>query len=164
MTSDDIPAAPGSTEYIPDEIVLYGVKLNEDRDLASLPFGTKRIRLEVRDESGQVMSREILTIAAIYSYSFEGGCYRFDRPKLMIFEAPEEKEVKGCGYEEGSGYKMWRIDAKFGLMELNTSVDLAETLVLEANLPGNRAPNTYGNSMQLAHRGNRLSKYGGGTP
>jgi hypothetical protein len=159
MSSEDIPAAPGPTEYFPEEIVLYGVKLNENRDQASIQFGTKRLRLEVRDENGLVMGRKNLAIAAIYSYSFEGGCYRLDRPKLMIFEAPEEEIVKGCGYD-GTEYKMWRINAKLGLMELNTSVDLAETLVLKANLPGNRTPNTYGNSMQLAHRGNRLGRDG----
>lgn len=80
----------------------------------------------------------------------------------MIFEAQTHDEAKGCGYD-GTEYKMWRMDTKRNIMELSTGVDIAETLILEANLPGNRAPNTYGNSYQLAHRGNRLTR-NGGTP
>lgn len=160
MTFEHIPAPQPSADYFPDEIILYGVKLNDVRDQASLPFDTKRLRLEVLDENGQVVDKANVAIAAIYSYSFEGQCYRLDRPKLMIVEAVT-KDAKGCGYDD-TGYKMWRIDSKRRLMELDTKVDLAEVLVLEANLPGNRTPNTYGNSMQLAHRGNRLGR-GGGT-
>jgi hypothetical protein len=161
MSSEDIPAPQPSIDYFPDEIVLYGVKLNETHPRATLPFGGKRVRLKVFDENGQVSDSNGLAIAVIYSYSFEGHCYRFERPKLMVFEA-KTREAKGCGYD-GTGYMMWRIDAKRPMMELKTSVDLAEMLVLEANMPGNRAPNTYGNSMQLAHRGGRLSR-NGGTP
>jgi hypothetical protein len=58
---------------------------------------------------------------------------------------------------------MWRISKKKELLELKTDVDLAEVLVLDMNMPGNRAPNTYGNHMALAHRNGRLNRGGGGT-
>ena len=37
-------------------------------------------------------------------------------------------------------------------------VSTVQSLVLDANLPGKRAPNTYDNDMQMAHRGGRLTR------
>jgi hypothetical protein len=159
MSYEDHPAPPSPIDYFPDEIVLYGVQLNGDSNRASLPFGDKRLRLEVYNGDGQIADNKYLAIAVIYSYSYEGACYRLDRPRLMIISA-KAKDPEGCGYG-GTKYKMWRIDSKHLIMELNSTVDLAEHLILEANLPGNRAPNTYGNNMAMAHRGNRLSRNGG---
>jgi hypothetical protein len=51
---------------------------------------------------------------------------------------------------------MWRLKAKTPLMELSASLDTAETLILEANMPGKRAPNTYESRMELGHRSGRL--------
>lgn len=98
-----------------------------------------------------------IAIVAAYGYAFEGHCYRFDRPKLFAFDRFEEIEpAEGCGF--GDGYIMWNISSKQILLELSTRTDEAQVLVLDANLPGNRAPNTYGNSFQLAHRSGRLNR------
>jgi hypothetical protein len=52
---------------------------------------------------------------------------------------------------------MWRIRAASELLELTTSFDTAQTLVLDANLPGRRSPTTYSVTAQVAHRGGRLN-------
>lgn len=156
--SDTVPAAPLVNDYYPDEIVLYGVKLNQGVNNPDLPFDQKRLCLEVK-KNGKTMGEGSIVIAVIYGYGFEGHCYRFDRPKLMIFEHNRNDDAEGCGF--AAPYKMWRIGSKRSLMELSTKVGLAEELILEANLPGNRAPNTYGNSMQMAHRSGRLGRDGG---
>jgi hypothetical protein len=158
MQSDDIPAAPLVEDYSPDQIVLHGIKLNETKDSPSLPFDKMWMYLRV-EKGGKTLPIDQVAIAVIYGYAFEGHCYRLDKPRLMVFEHTATEDAEGCGFDKP--YKMWRIGSKRMLMELNTSVGPAETLVLEANKPGNRAPNTYGDHMQLAHRGGRLNRTSG---
>jgi hypothetical protein len=161
MSPEDIPAAAGSGLYIQDEIILYGVKINRT-DQAKIPFMSNKLLLEVRKigKTTPLTPTEV-AMAVVYGYSYEGHCYRLEKPKLMIFEfGGETPPANGCGFS-GPDYSMWRISSKDKLLELNTSVDLAEALILDANLPGNRTPNTYGNNMMLAHRSGRLSRSGG---
>jgi len=155
----DIPAPHNPSEYYPDQITLYGVKLNE-KDYATFPFVTgKAVRLSVisKPDNKPLRSDEI-TMAVIYGYSFEGFCYRLDKPRVYIFEGQAKKKANGCGF--GDDYSMWNIRSKNVLLEVSLDVDSAEALILDANLPGNRTPNTYGNDMQLAHRNGKLGKYG----
>jgi hypothetical protein len=166
MSSEDIPAPPNPVNFAPDEIILYGVKLNTDRDYGSIPFAGNRLRLQVQQiHPKETLGPDAVAMAVVYGYAFEGHCYRLDKPRLMIFKySGLETDADGCGFQ-GPVYRMWRIGSKTSLLEVTTNFDLAESLILEGNLPGNRAPNTYGNSMQLAHRSGRLGRgMGGGTP
>jgi hypothetical protein len=163
MTSEDVPYAPDPKRYWPDQITLYGVTLNlAPTNMANLPFEGHFLRLAVVQIGSDIpVEPRTMPIAAIYGYAFEGQCYRFDKPKLLVFRpGVPEVDAKGCGFE-GLGYKMWQITKKTPIVELATSTDLAEEIVLNSNLPGNRNPNTYGNNMMLAHRGGRLNRGGG---
>ncbi|WP_162914048.1 hypothetical protein [Taklimakanibacter lacteus] len=157
--ADDIPAPPNPHDYYPDQLTLYGIKLNPDESAATLPFGDKVLKLQVNSKAGnKPLEPKDVSIAAVYGYSYEGHCYRLEKPKLFIVEnsgAP----ANGCGFS--APYFMWAVRARTNLMELTLNFDLAETLILEANLPGNRSPNTYGNHMQLAHRNGKLNRPGG---
>jgi hypothetical protein len=165
MSYEDIPVAPNIHNFHADQITVYGVRLNRDEvePKLKLPFSNIELwlALKVVDKKGVSQSKDAIMIAIAYGYAFEGYCYRFDRPKLLISEDVGDKPAVGCGFE-GKGYYMWNIRSKTELLQIDLSSDLAEKLILEANLPGNRAPNTYGNSMQLAHRGGRISKGGAG--
>jgi hypothetical protein len=158
--SEDIPAPPLVNNFLPDEILLYGVKINSGTNQGTVHFEDKRLLLEVRTQNSETpLKSDQIAIAVIYGYGYEGYCYRLDKPKLVIFEyIRKEQPATGCGFDES--YSMWRIRSKLAMIELTTNVDIAEKLILEANLPGNRAPNTYGNSMQMAHRGNKLNRTG----
>ena len=164
MTSDDIPAAPDPRRYWPDQITLYGVTLNPatTAKMANLPFEGHLVRIAVVPiGSDDPVDPRLMAIAAIYGYAFEGQCYRYDKPKLLVFRpGVSETPAIGCGFEN-LGYSMWQITKKTPIMELATSTDLAEEIVLNSNLPVNRNPNTYGNSFNLAHRGGRLNRGGG---
>ncbi|MDQ0509598.1 hypothetical protein [Ancylobacter amanitiformis] len=175
MPSEMIPAPSGAPVYKPNEILLYGVKLNDKHDFAEIPFdsevtvqqSTIALRLLVQKTGDALgtkpVERDRVSIIVAYGYAYEGGCYRFDKPRLLLFApASEEANAQGCGFEGfNPPYKMWRITAKTMLLEVATSVGLAEDLVLTANLPANRPPNTYGNHMELAHRGGKLNRGGG---
>ncbi len=155
MSSDDIPTAPNPYDYRPDIVTLYGVKLNKNSS-ASLPFGDNFLELNVYHESNK-LGPDKVSIAAVYGYSFEGHCYRLDKPKLIIIEQ-DDFEANGCGFTKP--YRMWSITSKTMIMEVGLNFDMTEKLVLDSNLPGNRAPNTYGNNMALGHRGGKLNRPG----
>jgi hypothetical protein len=163
MSYQHIPAAPHPRTYAPDEITLYGVKLNvttavpATTNVAYLPFQDRRLRLSIVPVNADSPADPNIVIGIIYGYAFEGGCYRCDSPKLLMFHPrTAETPAVGCGF--GVGYQMWQLPKKTPIMELSTNFDLAEELVLNAHLPGNRNPNTYGNNMMLAHRSGRLNR------
>lgn len=161
MSSSDIPAAADPARFFADEIILYGVKLNAGRAEGSIPFGANELTLQVRPSgSTEALTDEAVAIAVIYAYAFEGHCYRFDKPKLLVFPVEvADQEADGCGF--AAPYRMWRIVPRTEMVELTTGSGRAEMLILQANLPGSAVPNTYGNHMQLAHRAGRLNRYGG---
>jgi hypothetical protein len=175
--ASDVPS-PGSTaQFATDEIILYGVKLNAVDDYARLDL-TEHVnfrpaqeaivlQLDLRSRAGagtfNRLPNDTVVIAAIYGYAFEGHCFRPDKNRIYAFyyDGPDLPAV-GCGFDEATplasnSYRMWRLKTRTPLMEISAAVDTAETLILEANLPGKRAPNTYDSRMQMSHRGGRLT-------
>ncbi|HSI40910.1 MAG TPA: hypothetical protein VLA00_10220 [Xanthobacteraceae bacterium] len=167
MSDEDVPAPPLPNLYTPNEIILYGVRLNETTDYAqfAIEASSRFLRMSII-QGGATVPNSTMSIAVIYGYAFEGHCYRLDKGKItafLPFKGPDA--AVGCGFgPDGSGqsnYSMWRVSTKTMLVELTVNVDSAEEIVLQSNLPGNRPPNTYGNHMQLAHRSGRLTRNGG---
>ena len=69
----------------------------------------------------------------------------------------DNDDAQGCGFGSVEGYKMWRINSLKKVIKIDIQTGVAEKLVLDANLPSNRAPNTYAGHMQLSHRSGRLA-------
>ena len=53
---------------------------------------------------------------------------------------------------------MWIVDKLDECVEFEMNQGFVEQLVLEANLPGKRAPSMYAGRMMLGHRSGRLSE------
>ena len=169
--SDDccnVPAPARTSLYFPDEIILYGVRLNQPWNYASIYAGSgEELRVEMIPTGPAPRSTSSIVLA--YGYAFEGHCYRFDKTRIFVTDASEEDPI-GCGFDveprpplptppaQPLIYRMWRIRAATELLELSTAYDEAQALILDANLPGRRAPNTYSVNMQMAHRGGRLTR------
>jgi hypothetical protein len=168
MTSAETPPPPSRAAFYPDEIVLYGVRLN-DAQTSDLRFalGDKqfRLRLGLQADDGTAVGPEAHAIAVTYGYAYEGHCYRLDRPKILVLVGVSDAPAAGCGFdaagESDDHYRMWRIRASTELFELGGMAGRAEDLILQANTPGRQAPNTYAVNMQLAQRGPRMPRSGG---
>jgi hypothetical protein len=164
MSTSDIPAPPNTLlPYAPSEIILYGVQLNEKKgkgpaliDLEEVFQKNQPLNLSLEVKRGSDSPDEITNIALVFGYGFEGHCYRFDKPRILVFWGVRREEAEGCSFDDKK-YSMWRVRTKSQMLELTASADFAEALVLQANLPDRRAPNTYNSAMMLAHRGGRLT-------
>ncbi|MDP9629081.1 UNVERIFIED_ORG: hypothetical protein J2W85_001142 [Ensifer adhaerens] len=99
--------------------------------------------------------RYIKSIGVIYGYAYEGHCYKLPKPQIMYL--PEEAHViEGgdcgcdCGYVPELGYAVWQIDKLERVVALDVRSDDLKTLVLDENMPGNRSPLAYAQTMALA--------------
>jgi hypothetical protein len=160
--TDDVPAPPFSEGvYVPNEIVLYGVSLTEIEVSKEEVPASEKLTLRVQlFQNGAVQKSAKAVLAAIYSYSFEGHCYRMDRPRIFLMNDVVDQPAIGCGFSQpaNSAFRMWRVKSQSALVELSATIDTTQKLILDGQLPGKRAPNTYNDDMQLAHRGGRLTR------
>ncbi|ANP90387.1 hypothetical protein [Rhizobium leguminosarum] len=158
MTDDSVPA-PATERYQADALILYGVKLNDRKDYARFDFGDGHLsdlRMQLfRDQIGSKSGEYSIVLA--YGYAFEGHCYRFDSTRVFLITADVPRNAVGCGFDD-LGYKMWSIRASDALLEILISYGDAKTLILDANLPGKRSPNSYAITLRMAHRDGRLTR------
>ncbi|PDV84702.1 hypothetical protein CO652_30590 [Rhizobium sp. H4] len=154
MTDDSVPA-PSGPRYIADEIILYGIDLNDANGVAHLNIGmVGKAELQIRLASAVGITGS--TVLA-YGYAFEGHCYRLDSTRIFIVTGPIAKPAVGCGFEAAMGYKMWRLTATSQILEISTNFADARALILDAQLPGRRSPSSYAITLRTAHRNGRLS-------
>lgn len=122
--------------------------------------------LDVRKRTREDGPTDFIVLAA-YGYAFEGHCYRFDKPRLVGFSTHGNREKVdgplGCGFDvpvpgnQDQWYQGWRLRSNQRIIEMGMSVGRVEDIILDANRPGRRPPNTYASDMQLAHRNGRLT-------
>ncbi|WP_429133415.1 hypothetical protein [Ensifer sp. 4252] len=97
----------------------------------------------------------INSIGVIYGYAYEGHCYKLPKPQIMCLSERPSKITKGdcgcdCGFDPAYGYAVWSIDKLERAISLDIRADDLKTLVLDENLPGNRSPLAYAQTMALA--------------
>ena len=99
--SDDccnVPAPARTGIYFPDEIILYGVKLNRLENYSVFFAGTDyELRVQLFD-TGPMTSAQY-SMALAYGYAFEGSCYRFDKVRAFIITDIADEDPVGCGFD-----------------------------------------------------------------
>jgi len=99
------------------------------------------------------------SIGVISGYSYEGHCYDLPKPLIMFLPCPPHQLKSGdcecdcgydCGYGPGLGYAVWQVDKLEDVIVIDIRIDDVKTLILDANLPGNRSPLAYSQTMRLA--------------
>lgn len=171
MDDEHVPAPVNTRAYFPDSLILYGVKLNSETDHCDFVVGQADFRLRsqlLHKQKGQYVSMPgaDYSIALAYGYGFEGHCYRLDSHRIFIVIGTPDEAAVGCGFDNqlnpappaNARFRMWRIRASSELMEIATNFGDAKTLILDANLPGKRSPNSYAINLSMAHRGGRLTR------
>lgn len=105
--------------------------------------------------SMNVPKNYISSIGVIYGYAYEGHCYKLPKPQIMCLSERPSKIAKtdcgcDCGFDPAFGYAVWSIDKLERAISLDIRADDLKTLVLDENLPGNRSPLAYAQTMALA--------------
>jgi len=161
--TEGVPAPGNSASFSTDEVIIYGIKLN-DGGPAKLNLSEGKWDVQISGSWSGTGTAPPFQIVAAYGYAFQGHCYRFDKPRILGFQGSDgQTGGLGCGFDymgtpiPAGWYRMWRLRSKERLIELSATVDDVQAVVLDASLPGKRAPNTYRGDMQLAHRGGRLT-------
>ncbi|MBD9638485.1 hypothetical protein IB277_19470 [Ensifer sp. ENS07] len=95
------------------------------------------------------------SIGVIYGYSYEGHCYKLPKPQIMCLPENPSQIAEGdcgcdCGFDPKFGYAVWSIDKLERAISLDIRADDLKALVLDENLPGNRSPLAYAQTMALA--------------
>lgn len=102
-----------------------------------------------------------LTCGIIVGYAYEGHTYDLPKPKIMLIPAvPQNIPNDDSGYNKkmSEGYLLWIVDKLDQCVEFEMNQGFIEQLVLEANLPGKRAPTSYAGRASLGHRSGKLGE------
>lgn len=169
MDDESVPAPANSRMFFPNALILYGVKLNSETHHCSIVAGSADFQLRSQlfhREAGAYVAMENTDYSVVltYGYSFEGHCYRMDAHRIFVVIGSRDEDAVGCGFENpdtapvNTQYRMWRIRSSTELMEIATDYGDAKTLILDANLPGRRSPNSYAIHLNMAHRNGRLAR------
>lgn len=111
-------------------------------------------------------------LALVHGYAYEGHCYKFDAPKILLVQRGRRSVASGCGYDGSylradpqfpnvpvvARYSMWIVDKLEQTLQMELRQDFYDTIVLEANLPANKRPASYNIGMQLGHRSGKLTE------
>jgi hypothetical protein len=152
----------GRDPFNPSEVRLYGRKQHCPAD--ELKKGGKGIKLEgdkiklkagncyIIIDPGEVT---IVSIGVIYGYAYEGHCYKLPKPKIMYLPVDAEDIISDhcgcdCGYSMALGYSVWKTDKLARVIALDVRSDDLKTLVLDENMPGNRSPLAYSQTLAMA--------------
>jgi len=168
----DVPAILPQAPYDPAEIMLIGMYISEYAGVstaADVAIKGQEVATEVVDDGSggqkcvpksgvkpkvniQLVHTTNKSIALIQAYIFEGSYYELPKPKIMVVSGTAEPVPGKAG-----SLLYWRMNKLDRTTEISVEDGLLETLILEANLPGRRSPNSYAANMQMAHRSGRLN-------
>lgn len=154
---DQLPTILSTPPYDPAEIILIGSNIAGS--------GTKTVAEVKTEAGGNPDSRFVIQlmeagkkrhIALIRAYIYEGNYYELPKPKIMVVTGTAE-EIPVDTVPKDRKLMFWRMNRLDRTTEISVEDGLLETLILEANMPGRRSPNSYAANMQMAHRSGRLT-------
>ncbi|MEM6617437.1 MAG: hypothetical protein AAGA88_05370 [Pseudomonadota bacterium] len=160
MNFNELPTIIEKEIFKPADVLLVGTHVRKDSGK-----NTGYVSLDIGDDADDTLELQ-LTVAAdenktqvalIYGYMFEANFYRLPKPTLMVVKG-KETAIPNQSLSSGeAGLFYWRMHKLDRCSEITVEEGFVQEMLLEKNLPGKRAPNTYAANMQMAHRGGRLN-------
>lgn len=155
---DVIQALMDKKYKLPDKLPIgYGYQMPIDLKR----FGTVAVSVSVSIKEAAAKHKAI-SCGIMVGYAYEGHTYDLPKPKLMIVPVLPQLRIpaddSGFDKKEPEGYAVWIVDKLDECVEFDMSQGFIEQLVLDANLPGKRAPTMYAGRMMMGHRGGRLNE------
>ena len=145
-------------ENIPSIPITFTFHLKIETKIGTIVIAVKNPGTAV----GQVDLRKQMSCGIIVGYAYEGHTYDLPKPKIMLLPVAPEFTIpdddSGYKLKEAENYAVWIVDKLDECIEFEMNQGFVEQLVLEANLPGKRAPSMYAAKMMMGHRSGRLSE------
>ncbi len=152
-------------QYSPSRITLYGVPLI-DIDFPAVQPPQAGGRLLIQVTTSIVITLPLIgpilladgtrQVALIYGYAYQGHCYSFPEPVVLLVDANTQQAAVGCGYDPNLGYQMWTAEKLATSVQIQFTQDFFEELVLRRNLGTAKQPVSYHSAMLVSHRGGKL--------
>jgi hypothetical protein len=95
-------------------------------------------------------------VALIYGYAYQGHCYSFPEPVVLLVNIDTQQPALGCGYDPALGYQMWSAEKLDTTVQIQVTQDFFEELVLRRNLGTAKQPVSYHSAAMVSHRGGKL--------
>ncbi len=155
-SNGQLPTIQPDPYYDPAEIILVGMNISWIKNEIAAD-----VKIDTGGENASRISIQLLSapgrqIALVRAYIYEGRQYDLPKPKIMVVSG-EGEDLPGNYVPKDRPLKFWRMNKLTRTAEISIEDGLLETLILEANLPGRRSPNSYAANMQMAHRSGRLN-------
>ncbi|WP_424926908.1 hypothetical protein [Amaricoccus tamworthensis] len=153
-------------EFDPSEVVLIGAKLGPDDEATE---GTIKVNSDLVTQLTLSCTPKTdggagePNVAVVYAYAYEGHTYRLPKPRIVIVEGDGEAYINSTasnavGEADGTAkLYLWRMSKHTKTVAIEIETGTVESLILDANTPGNQSTKSYASNMQLSHRGGRLS-------
>jgi len=152
----------GQGHYSPSEITLYGIRL----DYVDACIGQQNSTVETNIG---VFAAGMVSFfpALIYAFAYQGHCYHLPEPVILVVKGPGDL-AEGFDFEvmnfqtnpptNHTRYLMWKVDKLDRTLQLETTTDTYEEIVLKRALAGTKQPISYASRAQISHRGGKLSE------
>jgi hypothetical protein len=137
--------------YSPSEITLYGMQLS-----ALDSWIGPQAQLAVAAISIITQGNNPFIPALIYAFAYQGHCYNLPEPVILLVG---DQGVAATGFDfDGGSYSMWKVDKLDRTLQLETTADTFEEIILKRALAGVKQPISYASRAQISHRGGKLSE------
>lgn len=137
--------------YSPSELTLYGVQLGALTAWIGYQAQPIEARISILPQGN------VAYIAGlIYAFAYQGHCYHLPEPVILMVP---DNDVPAQGFDfDPNYYRMWRVDKLDRTLQLETTADTFEEVVLKRALMGTKQPISYASRALLSHRGGKLSE------
>lgn len=137
--------------YSPSEISLYGVPLG-----ALDAWIGRQARVTVAAVCVVTQGEDPFIPALIYAFAYQGHCYNLPEPVILLVE---DLGAPAAGFDfDPAQYSMWKVDKLDRTLQLETTADTFEEIILKRALAGTKQPISYASRAQISHRGGKLSE------
>ena len=148
--------------YSPSEITLYGMLL----DAVDACIGPQNATVDTQIGVKTAGLANFFP-ALIYAFAYQGHCYNLPEPVILIVQGTGA-QAEGFDFEvwdysttpatNKSEYLMWKVDKLDRTLQLETTTDTFEEIVLKRALAGAKQPMAYASRALISHRGGKLSE------
>jgi hypothetical protein len=146
--------------YSPSQITLFGIPLVALDAWIGRQAKLVEAQISIIPQGGGGLSGApadpAFIPALIHAFAYQGHCYNLPEPVILLVE---DVGNPAMGFDfDPALYVMWKVDKLDRTLQLETTGDTYEEIILKRTLAGSKQPIAYASRAQISHRGGKLSE------